>query len=94
MAKNELAFNFSPIKYFQPEYFQSNKGLGYELNIIFNENLLKKDVKFINPYEKICRDSKCFNELNDEILYYDNSHLSLYGSWLVFSEFTKGLVNY
>ena len=77
-----------------PEYFQSNKGLGYELNIIFNENLLKKDIKFINPYEKICRDSKCFNELNDEILYYDNSHLSLYGSWLVLSEFTKDLVNY
>ncbi len=77
-----------------PKYFQSNQGIGYELNTIFKENLSKKDIKFINPYEKICNISLCFNEQNNQILYYDNSHLSFFGSRLVVSEFIKSYIDH
>ena len=52
--------------------------LGNELfdSILKNIN----DIEFINPYPLYCNNSKCYNFINNNLIYYDHHHFTYEGS--------------
>ena len=68
------------------ESFPIQNGIAYKINEQMSTMLQSNDYIFINPYINLCNGGMCFNKIQDSLIYYDNSHLSLFGSDLVLRE--------
>jgi len=59
-------------------------GNGYNVNNVLGQKLNSAEINFLDPYKYLCDSDYCFNEIDQKFIYYDNSHLTKFGSMLVF----------
>lgn len=58
-------------------------GNGYNVNNVLGQKLNNAQINFLDPYKYLCDSDYCFNEIDEKFVYYDNSHLTKFGSMLV-----------
>ena len=47
------------------------------------ESLINAEINFLDPYKYLFDTDYCFNEIDEKFIYYDNSHLTKFGSMVV-----------
>ena len=77
-----------------PTYFAEEKGEFYAINFKLKELAEQyPNVKFINPYETLCKNGMCFVLDEKKSLYSDHAHLSNIGAEKVINHFEKDIFN-
>lgn len=66
----------------------------YELNLILKEKLSQLDILFVNPFDYLCDDNKCYNASQSNLYYSDDHHLSDFASKMIVGEFTDEFLEY
>lgn len=72
------------------EYSQINENKAilqrYKFNNFMQKNLKDSNIKFINPFNFLCKNSKCKNIIDKKHIYIDDSHLTQNGSLIIANE--------
>ena len=50
------------------------------------KKIMNPNVKFINPFNFLCENTKCKNIIKNRHIYLDDNHLTKYGSLIIANE--------
>jgi len=76
------------------KFFLGKKKLNDEINKNLSKNLkYKNKVVFIDPIKYFCNEDKCKRIVNNNIIYSDPTHLSVFGSKEIIHYFEEKLIN-
>jgi hypothetical protein len=58
----------------------------HKFNNFMQKKIMNPNVKFINPFNFLCENTKCKNIIKNRHIYLDDNHLTKYGSLIIANE--------